>query len=158
MDSQKITEKIKQISNLKMDADCFFKKGALTHHFFKVDVPCENKRTRAHLHTIFKLVCFVQKFCVITLCSTDFFVWKLLRNLRIRFAHAENKKQNLEGKQRVCATNPQNLLRDFGRQATGLSDKPQNFVLSCLLGRKFSFDLFCRFARFVVGNKKSNRN
>ena len=61
-----------------------------------------------------------------------------------------------------------------GRQATGLwpqtpkiyfvilvgklrvcLDKPQNFVLSCLLGRKFSFDLFCRFARFVGGIKKA---
>ena len=41
------------------------------------------------------------------------------------------------------------------RQATGLSDKPQNFVLACLLGRKFSFDLFCRFARFVGGIKKA---
>ena len=28
--------------------------------------------------------------------------------------------EHLEGKQRVCGTNPQNLLRDFGRQATGL--------------------------------------
>lgn len=43
----------------------------------------------------------------------------------------------LVGKQRVC------------------TDKPQNFVLACLLGRKFSFDLFCRFARLLGGNKKA---
>lgn len=64
---------------------------------------------------------------------------------------------------RSCQKN----FRRFGRQATDMRphilsgklrvchDKPQNFVLSCLLGRKFSFDLFCRFARFVGGIKKA---
>ena len=91
---------------------------------------------------------FVQKICVITSCTTDF----LCEILRCKI------KNSL----RSCKK-----IRTFGRQATDMRPhilsgkqrvcpyKPQNFVLACLLGRKFSFDLFCRFARFVGGNKKA---
>src|SRR5699024_1183023 len=66
------------------------------------------------------------------------------------------------------------IKNKFGRQATDMrphilsgkqrvcSHKPQNSVLACLLGRKFSFDLFCRFARFLSDficlKEKSNNN
>ena len=103
---------------------------------------------RAHLYITFQVDVFRAKFL------RDHFVYGRIfcvkfcaAKLRIHFAHAKTL-EHLEGKQRVCGTNPQNYEVDFGRQATGLSDKPQNFVLPCLLGRKFSFDLFCRFARF----------
>ena len=86
--------------------------------------------------------------------TTDLFCEILRCKIKNSLRLCKKTLDYLSGKQRVCATNPQNLLRNFGRQATGLSDKPQNFVLACLLGRKFSFDLFCRFARLLGGNNK----
>lgn len=107
------------------------------------------KRARAHLYITFQVDVFrainlrdhfvYDRFICVKFCAAK---------LRIRFAHAKNfrifgrqatdmRPHILSGKQRVC------------------HDKPQNSVLACLLGRKFSFDLFCRFARFEIKKRTS---
>ena len=95
------------------------------------------KKESAHLYITFQVDVFRAKIL------RDHFVYGRIfcvkfcaAKLRIHFAHAKTL-EHLEGKQRVCPY------------------KPQNFVLACLLGRKFSFDLFCRFARLLGGNKKA---
>ena len=80
------------------------------------------------------LLFFIVKFCVAKL-RTRFTRAKIKTNFGRQAT--DMRPHILSGKQRVC------------------SYKPQNFVLACLLGRKFSFDLFCRFARFVGGIKKA---
>ena len=151
MGSQKITEKIKQTSNLKMKWWLLFLKGRTYTPLFKL-VFCADIKEQGRTYTsLFKLMYRARSFAL-------FYCEILQRKIKNSFHSCKNKNKFWKASNGFVATTPQNLLRNFGRQATGLSDKPQNFVLACLLGRKFSFDLFCRFARLLGGNKKSNRN
>ena len=87
-----------------------FNKSAHLHITFQVNVSVRKEKSKGALtHHFFKLVFRAS------------LVVKIAAQFKNSLRSCKNKKQNLEGKQRVCATNPQNLLRDFGRQATGLS-------------------------------------
>ena len=129
----------------------YFRKGRTYTPLLKVGVLCEEKKKGRTYTSLFKLMYRARSFAL--------FYCEILRcKIKNSFHSCKNKNKFWKASNGFVPQTPKIYFVILVGKQRVCSYKPQNFVLACLLGRKFSFDLFCRFARLLGGNKKSNRN